>query len=253
MFAIDYLDLQITLRCNCRCRNCIKLCNMPETGLDYSQTDLTLDQVADFARQAIAAEAQIANLIVTGGEPLLHPQVVEIVQLLDRELVATGHVGTLQVNSNLTLPAPPAIAGRLINFSRPRDNPQIHDCVFVHPDDLGRGRPTFSRCHHYRKWRIVANTYGYSLCCAADGYLRLFRLDHLILPRFPCDYYDFCLDRMDDVCQHCPFGTGAPAKERDAGRPVSAIYAAQFVARPTVLAVPDAGPTSATLPARPTE
>lgn len=231
MFAIEYLDLQITLRCNCACRNCIKLCNMPETGLDYSQTDLSLNQVRDFARQAVAADARIANLIVTGGEPLLHPRVVEIVELLDRELLATGHAGLVLVNSNLTLSAPAAIAARLINFSRPRDNPQIHDCVFVHPDELGRPRPTFAGCRHYRKWRIVCNAYGYSLCCAADGYIRLFQLNHLLIDFFPRDYYDFPLPRMDDVCQHCAFGTGAPAKQRDVGRPVSAIYAAAFVER----------------------
>lgn len=228
MFRIEYLDLQITLRCNARCPNCIKLCNIADTGLDYSGADMTWEQVERFADQAAAADCWIEHLVVTGGEPLLHPQVEQIVDLLDRRLVQTGRVLWLEVNSNLIVPAPPAIAKRVVNFSQPRDNPQIHDCVFVHPDDLGRPRPTFANCRHYRKWRIVANAYGYSLCCAADGYIRLFQLNHLVIDFFPRDYYDFPLPRMDDVCQHCPFGTGSPAKQRDVGRPVSAIYADQF-------------------------
>ena len=63
--------------------------------------------------------------------------------------------------------------------------------------------------------------------CAGDGYIRLFQLNHLVIDFFPRDYYDFPLPRMDNVCQHCPFGT-VPAKQRDVGRPVSPIYAAQF-------------------------
>lgn len=227
MFRIEYLDLQITLRCNCRCPNCIKLCSMPDTGLDYSHTDLTLDQVVEFIRQVDAADAVIDNLIVTGGEPTLHPDLDAIVALLDVSLLGR-RANRISVNSNLTLPVPSRLVPRLINFSRPGDNPAIHDAVFVHPDDLGRPRPTFAACQHYRKWRVVWNTYGCSVCCAADGYLRLFRLDHLVLPALPAGYDGFPLARMDDVCQHCPFGTGAPAKQAAVGRPVSAIYAEMF-------------------------
>ena len=64
-----------------------------------------LEQVELFAEQAAAADiCPIEHLVVTGGEPLLHPQVEQIVDLLDRRLVQTGRVLWLEVNSNLILP-----------------------------------------------------------------------------------------------------------------------------------------------------
>jgi hypothetical protein len=69
---IEYLDLQITLRCNAHCANCIKLCGMDSlTGLDYSDTDLTSQQLDAIIADAGAADARIDHLVVTGGEPLL--------------------------------------------------------------------------------------------------------------------------------------------------------------------------------------
>jgi len=224
----EYLDLQITLRCNAACKNCIKFCGMQElTGLDYSHSDLTLDQVAQFAAEAAASGVKIDNLVVTGGEPVLHAEIEQIVCLLDRELVTNGVANRLLVNTNRVLELPAVVRPYAINFSLPRDNPEIHHAVFVHPDDLGGPRPTFAGCNHYRKWRVVRNYQGYSLCCAGDAYIRLFGLRHLVIDRFPESYDDFPLARMDDVCQHCPFGS-TPPLERDVGRPVSEIYARQF-------------------------
>lgn len=225
MIAIDYLDLQITLRCNAACLNCIKLCNLGRiTGLDYRDSDLTLDQVRAVIQDVRRVDARINHLVVTGGEPLLHPDAVRIVELLERELVP-AHVGRVLVNSNLTLPVPAPLQPHLVNYSRPADAEQIHDAVFVDPAERGEA-PRFAACTHYRKWRIVCNYLGYSLCCAADGYIRLFGFAHLIVDRLPEDFSGFPLAAMDDVCRRCAFG-GTPLKQSAVGAPVSPIYAQQ--------------------------
>lgn len=222
MFPIEYLDLQITLRCNARCANCIKFCNLERvTGLDYSDSDLSLDQVNVVIDDIRAADAQIANLVVTGGEPLLHSDAAEIVAHLQAELVP-HYVKRIRLNTNLTLPVPPALQPHVVNYSRPADNPALHDAVFVDPAEP----PTFFGCSHYRRWRVVCNYQGYSLCCAGDAYLRLFCLPHLIVDRLPSSYEGFPLADMDQVCCVCPFG-GQPLKQAAVGSPVSPTYALQ--------------------------
>ena len=225
-WTFEYLDLQITLRCNAACRNCIKFCNLADvTGLTYWDSDLSIDQMEQFCRDAVDSRTTIQNLVVTGGEPTVHPRLEEIVGMLRVELLGPGIVERLWVNSNRLVEPPASVIPFVVNYSTPAENPQVHNAVFVHPDELGP-RPTFGSCDHYRKWRVVCNYQGYSLCCAADGYLRLFALEQLIIDRFPRGYEDFPLDLMTDVCQHCPFGS-LPPLQRDVGRPVSAIYAAE--------------------------
>ena len=48
-YIFRYIDLQITLRCNTKCLNCIEFCNMDNlTGLNYNDTDMSLEQIRYF-------------------------------------------------------------------------------------------------------------------------------------------------------------------------------------------------------------
>lgn len=222
------LNVQVTLRCNAFCRNCIKFCNMEDvTGLDSSHTDLTLDQVAllaeELRRMAKRKREPVATfLCLTGGEATIHPQIIGIVRLLE-PLVSEGVVGGLQIDSNLRHRVP-EIDRYVKNYSTPEQNSAIHNTVLLHPDEIEGRRPSFSSCRHYRKWWPVLNVYGYSMCCAADAYIRLFCLDDLVLAHLPDEPEGFPIDKMDAVCQHCPFGCERQVFERDLGRPVSEIY-----------------------------
>lgn len=71
MYIYDFLDLQIILRCNAKCLNCIEFCNMKHlTGLDYSDSDMTLDQIDKFISNIKEFNKPvIENLYITGGEP----------------------------------------------------------------------------------------------------------------------------------------------------------------------------------------
>jgi hypothetical protein len=221
----NIIDMQVTLRCNAACRNCIKFCGMQDrTGLDYSDTDLTLGQVEKFVENIrdIASRTEkrpIVNLIgFTGGECTLHPQLEEIVACC-QPLVADGLVPSLVINSNLVNPIPPKWQHMLLHASHPRDNPKIHHAALIHPVEP----TTFKACTHYRKSTVVFNCYGYNLCCAADAYIRLYNLEELILPWLPDDPCEF-EEKMDLVCCHCPFGAPHQQFERDVGSPISEEY-----------------------------
>lgn len=84
-------DLRISLtdRCSLRCTYC-----MPEQGNEWlARTSiLTLDEIERVAR--IAAAAGITTFRLTGGEPLLRPDVIEVVRRLSA--IDEGH-GPVQV------------------------------------------------------------------------------------------------------------------------------------------------------------
>lgn len=72
--SITYLRISVTDRCNFRCLYCV-----PEAGVQWQeQSDLlTADEIARITEAAAAGGVQSVRL--TGGEPLVRPDIVEIV------------------------------------------------------------------------------------------------------------------------------------------------------------------------------
>lgn len=229
MSLYETLDVQVTLRCNFHCANCIKFSNMEKpTGLDYSNTDMGVDQIwllreeIEELHNKVTESPVIGILCFTGGEPTLHPHLIEMVRTME-PLVGSA-VGSITINSNLLIDIP-QLRQYIVNYTPTDQKHAVHNTVLLHPTEFGtKTMNTFKGCNHYRKYRPILNVYGYSLCCAADGYIRLFGLNELVIPRLPRNYDGFPLDKMDLVCNHCPFGSATEVFERDAGRPVSQLY-----------------------------
>lgn len=195
-----------------------------QTGLDYSDSDMTLGQIRNFVSEVrqLSRPKTFSHVYVTGGEPLLHPQVEEIVRLLE-PLVTDGYIEHLHVNSNLILEAPPSLKSYVVNFTRPAQKPAIHNTVLWHPDDFGGKARTRQECSHYRKDTWVLSYLGFYLCCAGDGYARLFGRGDLFLNHLPASVEEF--PDADAICLQCPFGSETPVPmEKSAGNPVSAVY-----------------------------
>ena len=226
----EMIELLVTLRCNVSCPNCIRLCNTEAvTGLDYEGLDLTPGQVERFLQDVEAVGARTGArpvtgmVVLTGGEPTLHRDIIPIAQAVDRRLVQTGLAGGLMINSNLLRPPPPEIQPWVVNFTPLSQKAAVHSAVLLAPPDPP---PVFDACRHYRKWRVEVSAHGYSLCCAAGGYLRLFGLTQLYSAVLPDRPEEFAfLPQMNDVCRHCAFG-GPVQPESLVGRPVSPVYQA---------------------------
>jgi cyclic pyranopterin phosphate synthase len=76
---IKYLRISVTDRCNLRCTYC-----MPEEGirlLDHSDI-LTFEEITAFTRLAVSNG--ITKVRLTGGEPLVRKNIVELVSMLSR-------------------------------------------------------------------------------------------------------------------------------------------------------------------------
>lgn len=88
---INYLRLSITDRCDLRCRYC-----MSAEGTDFLPADrrLSVDEMLTLARVAVGLG--IRKIRITGGEPLVHPQVIGLL----REIRALPGLERLVLTTN---------------------------------------------------------------------------------------------------------------------------------------------------------
>ncbi|MBN2984944.1 MULTISPECIES: GTP 3',8-cyclase MoaA [Cohnella] len=94
-----YLRISVTDRCNLRCLYC-----MPEEGMQFMNQDrlLTYPQIAEIV--STAARMGISKLRITGGEPLVRPNLHELIG----ELSAIPGIEEIALTTNGMLLAPQA-------------------------------------------------------------------------------------------------------------------------------------------------
>ena len=87
----DYLRISVTDQCNLRCLYC-----MPEDGLTFMAQEklLTFDEIAEVVR--VGAKLGIRKLRITGGEPLIRPNL----ELLIRKLSAIPGIDDIALTTN---------------------------------------------------------------------------------------------------------------------------------------------------------
>ncbi|HWP85636.1 MAG TPA: GTP 3',8-cyclase MoaA [Terriglobia bacterium] len=121
---INYLRISVIDRCNLRCVYC-----MPLNGLEFfpHQELLTPQEIATVVEVAVSAGFRKFRL--TGGEPTLRPEIVEIVERISR----IPGVGDLAMTTNGILL--PELAGPLARAGLKRVNIHLDT---LHPERLAR-------------------------------------------------------------------------------------------------------------------
>lgn len=91
---INYMRISITDRCNLRCAYCL-----PETGVKWIPIEsiITAEEIVRVVE--VAASMGITKVRLTGGEPLVRPDVVDIVQQIAR----VNGIADLSLTSNAIL------------------------------------------------------------------------------------------------------------------------------------------------------
>lgn len=91
---ITYLRISLTDRCNLRCVYC-----MPREGLQWQPLaeQLSVEEIVQVV--ATAAQGGVRRVRLTGGEPLVHPQIVEIV----RRIASLPSIEEISLTTNAML------------------------------------------------------------------------------------------------------------------------------------------------------
>jgi cyclic pyranopterin phosphate synthase len=92
--AITYLRISLTDRCNLRCVYC-----MPKEGLQWQarEDQLSVEEILRVVETA--AQGGVKRIRLTGGEPLVHPKVVEIV----RRIASIPNIEEVSLTTNAML------------------------------------------------------------------------------------------------------------------------------------------------------
>ena len=223
-------NLVITLRCNGACRNCIRLCCSSEwSGFDDSGTDMTEAQwmraIDDIERVADkTGRPTFEVLAISGGEMTMHPEWQRFAEIAIERLEAKA-VNRVCLNTNRTGHIPEHLQSRVVSWWDIGDEKaQNHTAMFIDPAERGYCI-TRGTCLHHRKRFSACNCYGWMQCCGAEGYIRLFGAEDLILDHLPTSHADW--PDMDRICAHCAFAARHEVFERDVGRPISRVYQEQ--------------------------
>jgi radical SAM protein with 4Fe4S-binding SPASM domain len=188
---ISSLQIEITSKCNERCIHCYIPHDDKITNMDYDLLFKALDQFRDMGG---------LNLIISGGEPMLHPRFVDIIKRLE------NYDFSLQVFSNLTLVDDAVIDAlknaRLLNMqvSLYSMKPDVHDYITKIPGSFEKTKNEILR--------FIENDIPLTISCPTmkqnwDGYAEVINWsqEHKVLVHTDDGLfarYDHSVDNLDN-------------------------------------------------------
>ena len=203
------LELNITLQCNLACSNCNRLCHIYRDRTEH----MSLEQIDKFIKQAKAGGG-ISKLKVLGGEPLLHPQFVEIYHMLT-DAAKDGIIKCIKIESNKTLPHPNVEAFPFVSWKGRVPEKKKHQPILWSPRDLGVVTP-IGTCQQLSKCGYSLDKYGYLPCSLAIMLCRLFGMTDLYRYEFPTEPWG-----LDQLCPDCIFSMDAPWRSQHSSKKLS--------------------------------
>ncbi len=213
------LEIDLTYQCNQQCPKCLKLCNNNNFNLFQKKDSLSLNQIKKIINEIKAFYCKFRptmyNIKLIGGEPLLHPHIIQIC-ILFNQLIEENIITRIELWTNGTIIVPEQIKKTQIKivtlFDQNEAKTSLHNAILVSPNDLGITPPPFLSCN-LLKCGIVVSYNGYAPSPICSTYMRIFELWNLFLDHIPLNLKEFG-DLTHVLCLHCPFNNNYYGKNR---------------------------------------
>lgn len=189
--AVNSVEIMVTEDCNLKCYNCDKMCRQAP-----SAAGMTVDQIKGFIEESKACGKQWDRIGVSGGEPTLHPDIMEIVGLLLEyrneflprssfvQVVSNGYGAAEDVLRKLAdtytqdvMPSTPS--NTFIRNNLKRNQVVLHSPVNMAPIDNGdlKGSDFRLGCWVAETAGVGLSRHGYYCCATASAIDRVMGYD----------------------------------------------------------------------------
>lgn len=175
--SLDLLEIDITFECNLWCLNCDRSCRQaPE------DTSMTVNQLEMFIEESEGLGHEWIRIRLMGGEPFLHPDILEILSLFEGYKMA--HPSTfVEVVTNgfgshvrdLMCKTPAGISVKDTGKTSPHISK--FEAFNIAPIDIGSTDDFTKGCWITEECGLGLNPYGFYHCGVAGSIDRVFGLD----------------------------------------------------------------------------
>lgn len=188
------LELNVTLQCNLACSNCNRFCHIYKNRTEH----MSIEQVEKFIEQA-KNNGGINRLKLLGGEPLLHPNFIEIYNILTKA-AENNIIHSIKIETNKTIPIPSVPSYSFVSWGGRISKKKKHQPIMWSPEDLGINIKASPNCPQITKCGYSLDKYGYLPCSCAIMIARLFNKTELYRKEFPRELWG-----LAELCKHCIF------------------------------------------------
>lgn len=198
-----FLEIAITYVCNVSCNNCLALSPQAPTKRDQ---DVSVDDIVRFVDESAACAYPWEWIKFHGGEPTLHPQLLELAQVMVdyrrkhnpkvRLSIVSNDTNPERVAAVLALGFDPQVSPKVRNNTDKSGNKLLYVPVNVSPVDLGVS-PT-SGCFIPQECGIAMNNLGFWPCGPAAAAARVFGYEAPVT-----HVQDLTPERLMVLYKHC--------------------------------------------------
>lgn len=198
-----FIEIDITYNCNLKCFNCDRSCTQAP-----SNEQMSVEQIRKFIKESIESNVRWERIRVLGGEPALHPDLIEILNILldykkrnssgTKIQLATNGFGKI-VNTVLSN-VPEEI--EILNTSKESKVQPFYPFNIAPKDStLWKYSDYSSGCWVTSGCGMGLTRYGYYPCAPAGGIDRVFGFDYG-RKRLPSPD-DSMRDLLKHFCKYC--------------------------------------------------
>ena len=193
--SYDKIEIEITLNCNLACKNCNRMIGM----IDRGDTNMTVGQIEYFVSEMKNKPHTVKTISIIGGEPLVHPQFLEIWFLLYKKLFEPKIITKMNLFTNGILPVPKELDVCTYNLVKSPFSSKRHYNFYIAPVDV---EVEVKRCDIPKRCGITLNKFGYFPCGGGGGALSLLFDLKMAQQSLPPDLSVWDYNNICKLCNH---------------------------------------------------